>query len=725
MSGGLIRAGGAFVELLMNDEAVRRALDENKARLIAWGASVDAVGVRSLTTMSTAAASTSIAAAGSVGVLTTSMSLLRATTISVGAVFRAAFGIITTSVTSAVAGIGLITLAIARYAPAGGVFSRLFSSFLSNSQTTEALGRWTRFLGMISGSAALRSLGNRVERLGLGAAIVQGFRSGGLVGGISATFGAAMRSAKSIIARTAVGLFTSPIRAALSMGRTVGQQFRIIGPTATAQIPAVAKLSAAIRGTSASGSRLAGLRSILNSLGASMQSLAIRAVAFAAVITGPAFLAARSFAKSASEITDEAKKTGKTIAELILSTYGKGSLISPDDIKAGKDLSDAMTEAKDAIKVAWAQIGIAALPILKAMAESSKQLAEAISGVLGANRGLLTSIITAAAKIGGMSAAMLVTYKGAVMLAPILSALASPLGLIAVGVVAVAIAFPQVRQAAMETFNYLFGNFGELLTIVQETATGIMDALAGGSIQAAGKVLWTGLYAAWIIGSEQLRAVYRTLVNNIASFGIDAFAGLQTAWVEVTRFMADAWAIVVRGFVDSWKGAQNTIAGGFARVIAKMTGQNVNDVLATLKEMQDQEAKANTSGFDQAMTYREKLAKQKLEDIEKERKETQAALQEDFKTRESQAAAARELALKEFKAAKDEAAKLRAKRFETSPTSRTSSELVGNVGTFSAATAGRIGIAGLSKLEKDTEKTAAHTAEIAKNTKDLKGLAFA
>ena len=716
MSGALIRAGGAFVEMLVKDEAVKASLENLKSEFRNFGVATNAIAAQSVVAMNASASAGAIQSAASVGALTGSMFGLRAVAISLGNVFRATFGFLTTSVTRAFGGIAALTLLVGRFAGRGSLLSGWLNKFLGASQTTEAIGRWTRFAGMITGNTAFRNLGNQIERLGLGSAIVQGFTKGGLGGGISSAFGAAFRSSKSIILGSIASVFTSPLRLIRSLGSEVGRSVGAAGPAALAAVPQVNALTGAITRTAGSSRVLAGTRSLINSFGAAFQSLAIKAIAFSAAITGPAFLAARSFASASSAIMADARSTGKSIAELIQLKYGSGSLISAEDVKAGAALSDAMSEAKRAITVAWAQIGAAALPVLKSMAEFSRATAEAISGLLAANRDLITTAVTVAAKIGGTVAALLAVWKAAVMLAPVFAALASPLGLVAAGIVGIAIAFPQLRQEAQDVFQFLFGNFGELLTIVQQTMEGVMDAMAGGSLQAAGRVLWSGLYAAWIVGTEQLRSVYRNMVNNIAVMGIDAFSGLQSAWVVTVKFLADAWAMVLKGFLNVWNTTQNAIAGGLARVFATIAGVNVNDVLAELNEMQAQEAKSGDDNFTREWANREKLTKQKLNDIKNESKAMQETLAEDFAARQKMADAEKDAALQEFADARAEAAKLKAERFKPKEfAAAVKASFDGNIGSFSAASAGRIGVAGVNPLQKSVDETARNTATIAKN----------
>jgi hypothetical protein len=362
---------------------------------------------------------------------------------------------------------------------------------------------------------------------------------------------------------------------------------------------------------------------------------------------------------AAQEIVKTSKETGESLDSLIAKKYGANSLISPADIQAAATLGDTMAALKQTVAAVWAQIGIAALPVLRKITANSLEWMQAIVRLISQNRPLITTVVSVAAKVAGIAAAAGVLSGAMVALGPVISALLSPLGLLAAGIAAVAYFFPELRDSAADAFGFLFPNFGELLSVVQETVGGIQDALMGGSIKAAADVLWSGLRLAWLAGSEQLRAEWRKVTNSIAAFGVDAFAGFRTAWVVTTQFMGDVWAMTLRGIQTGWSATQNWLAKKMAGWLATATGQNVDEVLDTLKEMQDADAAAADNSFNQAMLQREQIAKKKLADIEEQRQAMQGSLDEEFQAREAAAKKELEDARAAFQTARETAKALR------------------------------------------------------------------
>lgn len=690
MSAMGIRAGKAFVEMLIDDESVAASLEEVKTKLRTFGAAVDATAGRSFVAMNATASTTLASTGASVGVLAATIGVLRASVYTVAVAFRVVFAQISGSVTRAVIGLGLVGLAVAKFAPKGGAISNLLSGFLTNSQTTEAVGRWTRFFGVLTGSSAIKGLGNQIERLGLGSAVLRGFRSGGLLGGIGATFGAAFRSSKSIVASGIVSLFTGPISVVRGM---LGTVMSSAGGGGGGGLKSLAGATGGITSglTSATGAaRTFGATSaIFSNVATAARGLALKVVGLAAAITGPALLAAKKFVASSVEISDEAKKTGKSLDELISAKYGENSLISRNDIAAGAALGAVMKELKSAMAAAWAQIGAAALPVLRGITENMLWAAGATTQLLGRNRELVATVVRVAAQVGSAAAAFLLLYTAFPLIVAGIGMVLSPMGLMAAGVLLVAYAFPQLLAEARSVFGFLTTNFGELGTIVSTTMGGIADALAGGNIQAAARVLMAGINVAWLAGTEQLRAVWRNMQTALASGLINLGATLNQIWVSA-----------LSGMVTAWRSTQNVLAGGFARVIAMSTGQDVNEVLATLTEMQDAEAKGVDDSF-----------KKRMEGIEAARQATLESLDEEAAARNALADKGLADARQELIDARTAAAEIKPKKIDK-PEASALGGAATSLGSFS--TAGLRGVGGgMGKVEDNTRRTAVATEKLA------------
>lgn len=700
MSSQAIRAGRAFVEMFVEDESVQRSLADLKVKMQAFSATVNATGGAAFSTLSAGAT------AGAAG-----MSLLASGVYFTVNAFRVLFMSVTSGVTRAALQIRGLSYIVRDIFPKGSSVLRGFDAFLNSSGTLERAGRWGRLVGAVTGNGVLRGLGIRLERLGMGAAIERGFRDGGFAGYLKSYIGAGFRSTGSVIGGFVSSTLTMPFRAAFS--------FLSGGASQTAA--ALSSVSSATGGVAAALTRatvparsFAGAAFTLASVLPRVISSAAKVAGLAAAISGPAILAAKGFATAAAEIKDKAKETGQSIQSLINERYGRLSFIKPSDIEAGAKLSAAMKELKQQTAAAFAQLGIAAMPVLKKTVEFMTAVFGTITRLISDNRQLITSVITVAAKIGGIAAAVGTAVAAFPRIMTAVSALLSPLGLVAVALGGLLYFFPQIRQAAADAFAWLFPNFNELGSIVDRTLGGIFNALQGGSLKAAAEVLWSGLELAWLSGTERIREIFRIASGNISGFMIDAFSGIQSAWVVTVKFFGDAWQHAMAGIKSAWMATSNFIANGFARVIARVTGQNEADVLETLREMQKEQANA-PNDFDQRMADRKRLADAKLKDIEEQRQAMKESLKDEIAGQEESARAGLDAARKRFNEATANAEALKKKAMAqdgASGAKSLGSSLSSGFGSFSARTAALQGVAGLGKLEESSQKTADNTAEM-------------
>jgi len=717
---GAIRAGRAFVEMFVDDATVKGSLDTVRAKLQAFGAVVDASATASLARMATTSVAGTTATTASVGVMAGAMGILRSAIVSVGIAWRSVMGVIATSVIRATISLGALSMLVARVAPTSK-FAGLLNGFLSRSQTTEAIGRWTRFAGAITGSKEIKNIGNQIQRLGLGSAIVSGFQKG-VGSGLLATLGATYRSAKTILIGGLASVLSSPIRAAAGVAGTVrgilGAPFRALssvvsgGAAAATAGAAGGPVAPTAKALSAPATAITGFGSAagsaLSSVAKTISSVSLKFIGLASAISIPATMAAKSFAASAAEIMAKSRETGESLQSLIDKKFGLSGLISPADIRLGAELSEAYAKLRQSIATAWAQVGIAVLPLMIKMTRASIDMANALSMILSRNRPLISSIVSTALAVLKTSTAIFALIKAWAILTPVVAALLSPLGLFAIAVVGIVYLFPQLQKAGLAAFNYLYSGFKILAEIANQTIGGIRDALAGGDLQAAARMLWAGLNLAWLTGSADLRSIWQTMVTGMANVFTSLWASLRKGWVETTSF-----------FMSIWRTTQSSIAGGIARIIAAMTGQDVNEVLATLTEMQDVETKV-----------REAAAKKKIQDIETERRASEDANMGADEAARKRAAEDLKNAQTEFNAARTAAAAARAKGAKSPEAGGAASALgamfgTATMGTFSGAALGRQQIGGISSLSKSTQETAENTKKIADNTDPKNGLAFA
>jgi hypothetical protein len=706
---GLIRAGGAFVEMVLKDEQVQKQLDVVQQRLKDWGASVDAIGAKSFSGVGVAASTALPAAAASVGFFAASWKLVDSAAGLTFTTIRTGLRIIMASVTRAIVVLGAAAVAMSRFPLLNKLFGGGLNKLLGSSQLAETAGRWTRFLGSLTGSKVLRDFGNRLERLGLASSVVNGFRKGGLVGGITSSIGAAFRSARSMFIGGAVNLLTAPFRAAGSVARTV---FRGGGSGAGSGIAqalggsstAAGQLAANLTKASVAGRSFSGLRSVFSSIGSSLTAAATKAGLLASAIAGPALLAAHGLMANFEKLRDK-------------------GLISPEMAAQAEAAKAAVDHMKESVSILWAKIGALALPVLQKAADFTAQWADAIGNFIEKNGEMAGQIVQTSAKIAGLAAAFLAVSKAfgvAMMFAPLLL---NPITLIVGAIAGIALLFPQVRAGIGQAFSWLASKFAWIGEIFGQTMKGIQDAVSGGNLMLAFKVLWAGINLVWVKGTQGIIGVYNSMVQTISDFLLRSFYSLRVAWVSITSFLLNVWTRVTTSMESVWQSFQNAMAQGFAVIIAKMTGQNVADVLKTLEEDQARQVGPDKAAKE-AIEEREKATRRELYRLRLELNEQELENAKLGKDRD--AAAARRLAdaQKAFDDARAEAAAI-AKDRQKFAGVKSGLKDTETMGSFSAAIVGRTGIGGIASLKKPMDDLNDKAQKLVDNTDAMKnGLAW-
>ncbi|MFV0445675.1 MAG: hypothetical protein ACK5Q5_19000 [Planctomycetaceae bacterium] len=249
-----------------------------------------------------------------------------------------------------------------------------------------------------------------------------------------------------------------------------------------------------------------------------------------------------------------------------------GPLISGARVFAG-GLNLAIKGAVGLSKI----LGSAVLPILKAIGGTLIGLGKAALAVL--TQGFAAGVSAAGSALG---------------------ALLTPIGLVGAAIVGLG-----------AYVVYASGVFGDLLEAGQTVWNGLKttalaawgaigDALANGNIAAAAKVAWTGLQLEWTRGMNEFKNVWTTFstfvkqvflsaVFDLAKKLNTAWESLETGWIHVCDFFADAWTAMMGGLLKGWR--------WFERVASK----GAIDIMAKLGHMTETAADAAKFGIDQTI----------------------------------------------------------------------------------------------------------------------------
>ena len=247
-------------------------------------------------------------------------------------------------------------------------------------------------------------------------------------------------------------------------------------------------------------------------------------------------------------------------------------------------LGDAVDSLKASMKMAFIQVGSAIAPILTQLARGLAVISANVGAFIRDNEDMVVAVLKGASALAVVGGAIyglgysLKTVSGAVGLVlkgfGLFSALASPVLLVAAGIVAAGVAIYQFKdkiaaalgpvgglvQLAADSIGTGFGGavssavavLSDLGATASTTFNGIYEAIAAGDLSGAMDVLWAGLYAGWLRGVEALMGAVDPFVST-----------LQGAFDYVAASILYAWDGLVNGLSSMWDGLEARIRKGW------------------------------------------------------------------------------------------------------------------------------------------------------------------
>lgn len=215
---------------------------------------------------------------------------------------------------------------------------------------------------------------------------------------------------------------------------------------------------------------------------------------------------------------------------------------------------------------AWSQFKLILLPLGQQVLAPITKFFKAINGImpiLGAfiarNAGIakvvLAVLITVAAaavvfttlglgiQLAAVAAAGFATLLS--LIASVLAAILSPVGLLVAGLAALTYWFFTSTESGRNMANDLMAYFGALVQVAKDTFSGIADALMAGDIQLAADILWAGLKLAWLKGTDGMRSVWNSFKDVFMRTTLDMVFGAQAMWEKFSTGVKSVWASMV------------------------------------------------------------------------------------------------------------------------------------------------------------------------------------
>ncbi|WP_146370270.1 hypothetical protein [Symmachiella macrocystis] len=440
-----------------------------------------------------------------------------------------------------------------------------------------------------------------------------------------------------------------------------------------------------------------------------------------------------------------------------------GITMSEDDATSAAELTDAMNRLRRQFGAIVTQVGSALAPALVAMQSKIAPIVTKVINWVKENKNLIVGVFklavaavaigTAIAGIGGAFALAGAAVGGVVTvmsaIGSVLGVLLSPIGLVAAAVIGLGVYWVKMSESGGQALAWLMGKFGELKARALGAFEGIRDAIAGGDMKLAAKVMWLYLKSEFVAGLNVIKEkwaefksffveTWEAAVFAMSSMMLDAWSVLESGWVHTVDFLYDAWAVMANGVLKAWNNSAGYIEKSWIRLKGLFDeGINVDAQIAAIDAVTAGDNAAIDNAQNEAVFKRDQDRQAKLAQIEADRAGAQAELKSEAERQAAERAAgfaaemeANEKALAdaraEFEAAKGEAKKKADAAGITikdipgldeavSAGSGLKDGKVSTKGTFSAfAAAGLGGSSTADRTAKATEETAKHTKAMAK-----------
>jgi len=319
-------------------------------------------------------------------------------------------------------------------------------------------------------------------------------------------------------------------------------------------------------------------------------------------------------------------------------------------------LSSSFAKLWQSLKLVSSVIGEAIAPILQKWSDGLTKVAQGVARFVSTHRPLINTWLRWTVIIGAVGAA-LVGLAGAATAASLvigglgtifsavggvlsgivtvgtwlittlaagLAALASPLGIVVGGFIALAAGMAYAGGYGGKLLSWLGGRFDALKTVALEAFQGIKDALIAGDFALAARILWLTLKMEWQKGVFWLTEWWVAFKEVFMKTATDAFygavkilagawEGMRALWEITTTALANLWDGFISGLLKAWNWAGAMLQKAWVRMKGAL-GLDVN-------------VEAEVQAIDQALSGKNaEVDRQRAADKERRNRERDAAL---------------------------------------------------------------------------------------------------
>ena len=308
-----------------------------------------------------------------------------------------------------------------------------------------------------------------------------------------------------------------------------------------------------------------------------------------------AAVAMKIFGKSGTDILPMLEGGSAGMAAFAVEAKRLGLIMDSETAAKADSLGDAIDAVKASMKMAFIQVGGAVAPILTQLAQGLAIVAASVGKFISENQAFVVSVLkggaalfAAGTAITGVGYSLQKLSSGISLVLKgfgLFSALASPVLLVAAGIGAAVFALYKFKdqigaalgpvaslvQQAAGAIGEGFGPavsdgivvLGDLATTATTTFNGVYEAVAAGDLSGAMDVLWAGLVAGWLRGTEALMSYVDPWVaafqDVFTDFGSSIYVAWDSTWVNVSNafntfgaLLQGAFDNTINGVLKSW-----------------------------------------------------------------------------------------------------------------------------------------------------------------------------
>ncbi len=449
------------------------------------------------------------------------------------------------------------------------------------------------------------------------------------------------------------------------------------------------------------------------------------------------------FGRSGTELLPMLQEGAASVGALRAECRRLGLTMSTEEAAAAEQFADTMHDLWAVLKRVAFIVGAAVAPYVKKFAQSITETISKVIRWVKENRELIVAlmkiavgIVAAGAALVGLGmvfgslAAILGGIIGALTtIGAILGFLLSPIGIVAAAFATLGGVFLKSSKQGARILGWLGEQFQALKDDALRAFDGIRDALAGGDIKLAAKILWLTLKMEWQKGMKWLNLGWQNFVF-----------GLKAAWEQLQHRIVGIWLdlwyqlrIGSEEFLDYFQRSHERITGWLSKIMIDVRGFFDKSVdVDEAKKAIDQMTEARLRGIDtehdskiKALNDEYQTAR-KLAEEDHQNRLAQISDEHDQRIAKSKDAIAKaraelDTALEAARRKREEAAKAAGAKAGKGSEQDFGSRIAAGIAragamtaTFSAAALGGLGIS------PELSETNEHLRRIEKNTEGLK-----